>query len=87
MAVERSDDQFVFILELTKQELRLIGQLLHLHLASEGEHPIGVKALQSLYEQTDCVHKKAKDHGVYPDGSSLSAIQESEPVWHKPYDQ
>jgi hypothetical protein len=76
-----------FILELTKKQCQLIGQLLHIHLDDKGEHPIGESLLIEMVAQTNCVEKDADQHLVGMGIESLRGdVKQSHSAWYVPYD-
>lgn len=82
-----NDDKERLILELPKAQLRLIGQLLHLHLADGDYNPIGNMLLNELVAQTDCVRRNPKDHRVYLNGDMPPNAIRTVNTWYLPFDK
>jgi hypothetical protein len=75
------------ILELTTSHLKLIGQLLHIHLVSNADqqNPIGEDLLYELLNQTDNIYKEPEKHSVYPTNGTEHPYDAylTAPVWIK----
>jgi hypothetical protein len=77
-----------FILEIPDPHIKLIGHLLHMHLLSEGHHPLGEELLDMLIEQTNSVKRNPKEMGVFVETKDVpKTAMLSKSVWHEPYDQ
>lgn len=61
-----NDNVNTLILELTKLEVKLLCQLVHLYLCDDKEKkPLGRKLVESLKQQTDCFIDDPSLMGVY----------------------
>lgn len=63
MTIKHQDQ--LFIIELTKDHIQFIAQLIHLHLMSPLAGPLGEKVLKELVDQTDAAQLEPEKHQVY----------------------
>lgn len=70
------------ILELSNEEIKLIAQLLHIHVSQKKETPLGHKALESLILQSDVARKDPIEHKVYLENNAPVKASLSPSVWY-----
>lgn len=60
-----SSDQQLFIMELTKSQIELMAQLVHIHLQTEYASDTGRRLLKELVNQTTAVLDSHEHHNVF----------------------
>jgi len=74
------------IVELTEDNLRLMGQLLHIYLSDRPNCKNGNSTLNTLIEQTSSVQRNPELHKVFPEAiRAPEKAKKSKSVYYIPY--
>lgn len=84
MGTSNSEVNASYVLEMPGQVVRLLAQLVHIHLAGYPRSQAGQEALNILYEQTPLVQKAPEYHNVFPGYKSKSQSVPSPSIYHIP---